>query len=143
MTKVTIFIDPTSSIHKELEKEILGYVESLESASYQRITMPSEPGKLGGIDAQTIKIIVELGTAVIEFVSAIMLIVAQVSASHEKPKDSDKKKPIEVEVAGIKISLPMKEETSRKHLRTIKIKIEKSASPSAASKRHPAKKSRG
>ena len=45
MTKVNIFIDPTSPIHKELEKEILGYIDSLESVTYKTVTMPSERGK--------------------------------------------------------------------------------------------------
>lgn len=141
MTKVNIFFDPTSPIHKELEKEILGYVDSLNSVTYQKVTMPSEPGKLSGIDQETIKIIIELSTAVAEFITAIMLISAQVSASKQKAKEADKKKSIQVEVEGIKISLPISANTAKKYIRTIKIKIKESSSDKTT-KNLPAKKSR-
>jgi hypothetical protein len=132
MTKVNIFIDPTSPIHKELEKEILGYVASLESVTYQTVTIPSEPGKLDGVDHETIKIIVDLGTAAINFITAIMLIASQVSASKQKAKEADKKKSIQVEVEGVKITLPVSASTAKKYIKTIKIKIEESASGKTA-----------
>ncbi|WKZ40513.1 MAG: hypothetical protein QY328_00490 [Anaerolineales bacterium] len=141
MTKVNIFIDPTSPIHKELEKEILGYVASLESVKYQTVTTPSEPGKLGGVDHETIKIIVDLSTAAINFITAIMLIASQVSASKQKAKEADIKKSIQVEVEGVKISLPVSASTAKKYIKTIKIKIEESASD-RTTKNQPAKKSR-
>ena len=138
MTKVNIFIDPTSPIHKELEKEILGYVDSLGSVTYEKVTIPSEPGKLSGVDQETIKIAAEVGAAVLQFIVAVMQIVSQISAS--KQKETDKKKPIDVEVEGVKISLPVRDETARKYIRTIEIKIKESSS-SSAPKKQPAKKS--
>ena len=138
MTKVNIFIDPTSPIHKELEKEILGYIDSLGSVTYQKVTIPSEPGKLSGVDQETIKIIIELSSDVIKFITAIMLISAQVSASKQKAKETNKKKPIDVDVEGVKISLPVRDETARKYLRTVEIKIKESSSISI-SKKQPAK----
>lgn len=140
MTKVNIFIDPTSPIHKELEKEILGYVDSLESVTYQKVTMPSEPGKLSGVDQETIRIAAEVGAAVLQFIVAVMQIVSQVSASKQKEKETNKKKPIDIEVEGIKISLPVRDETARKYIRTIEIKIKESSSVSTP-KKLPAKKS--
>jgi hypothetical protein len=139
MTKVNISIDPTSPIHKELEKEILGYIDSLETVTYQKVMMPSEPGKLSGVDQDTIKIAAEVGAAVLQFIVAIMQIASQVSASKQKAKETDKKKPIDVEVEGVKISLPVRDETARKYIRTVEIKIKESSSVSALKKQSPKK----
>lgn len=142
MTKINIFIDPTSPIHAELEEEIVKYIDSLETVEYKKTTMPSEAGKLNGIDLQTIKIVLEMSTAILEFITALMLITAQVNAAHPqvKQKGKTKEKPVEIDVEGVKMSLPMSDETSRKYIRTIKIKIEEKSSPAATTQKSKSNK---
>src|SRR5688500_20169457 len=96
MTRVTITLDPSGPIHKELQEELLQYVSSPKTAKYYQETQPAEPGKLGGVEPQTVTIIVELTTAaVLSFVSAIMAIVTQheaASAQDESSTDESKGK---------------------------------------------------
>jgi hypothetical protein len=127
MTSVRISLDPTSPAHRELEQEILQYVKSLETASYSTVTLPAEPGKLSGIDMQTIIITVELSAAVISFLAAIIDLVNQTLASHQqdhqKRDEKRQQKDVEIFVNDIKISLPVTNETARKNLQKVSISI--------------------
>jgi hypothetical protein len=138
MTIVRISLDPTSPIHRELEKEISEYVKSLESVEFTTVEIPSEAGKLSGIDSQTLSMVVNLSAATINFIAAVMTISAQVHANTQQtPKQEDRKrkfKDVVIDVEGVKISLPVTDETARKYLRKISIKIGEISSPQTTHK---------
>ena len=144
MTRVTITLDPSGPIQRELQEELLRYVSSLKTAKYYQETQHAEPGKLGGVEPQTVTIIVELTTAILSFVSAIMAIVTQFEAASAQDESSPdeskgKHKLAEIEVEGEKISLPVREETGRRYLKKVSEKVgEEPVTKNRPTKRQPA-----
>ncbi len=130
MTEVRVLLDPTRPAYPELEKEITDYLSALDTVSFKALKIPQEPGKLSGIDAQTLVLTIQITTAVLELLAAIMTIAAQVNAAAPASKlNKGKKRPKDVtlDVEGIKVSLPVTDATAQKYLRRVEIKLEETS----------------
>jgi hypothetical protein len=113
--KLDLILDPSHADFKQLESEITQYLLSLENVSYQQSKTAPPPGTLQPVDAETVRIAVELATAMIEFVTAIALIVSQVRASSPKSSGTS----LRLRVKDLDLSLPASDTTIKKFLASL------------------------
>lgn len=117
MEQVTLTLNRSHPDFKAIETELTAYLQSLEQVSYEQTKVSPSPGTLQPIDTETVRMTIELATAVIELIAAIALIVSQVhAASSERPQARGRSTSVQLRVRGLDLSLPASDSTVRKFL---------------------------
>jgi hypothetical protein len=122
MSTILVLLDPSDQDFNSMQREINNYLTSLETVSFRTEARPGEPGKLAG-EEDIFKFLIENSAAIIELITAIMLIAHQVKASggSDSPKKSRERdnKSVVIEVGDKRISIPASEATRRKFLKLV------------------------
>jgi len=144
MEEVTLTLDRTQPDFKVLERELTTYLQSLENVSYEQVKVSPAPGTLEPIDAETVRITIELATSVIELITAIALIVAQVrAASLDGSTRGGRSRSLQLRVRDLELSLPASEATVRKFIASLAKPPAKTQPDRRARKRSEVRKTSG
>jgi hypothetical protein len=136
--KLDLVLDPSNPDFRQVESEITQYLQSLEKVSYQQSKTSPAPGTLHPVDAETVRISVELVTSLVSFITAIALIVSQVRASSPKTTGPS----VRLRVKDLELSLPASEGTVKKFIASLTSPPKKQGTRQSSSKKPSSKKKR-